>query len=198
MKDRRLAIFFLIIILAVSPLSAGRAQADGIRLVPWLVLKTRHTTIRYKSEQDLALFHGAVEFGPPAFNRSLELEDLTCRQIEAMVVWKVDNIFVRAQEILDMKKPTHDPVTVYLYPDKKALKKVYETIYQGQCRLRAWYRVKTNAVYLNVKDVHQGMLAHELAHAIIDHYLTVKPPSQTAEILARYVDSHLDRGFINN
>ena len=47
-----------------------------------------------------------------------------------------------------------------------------------------------------MQDVHAGMLAHELAHAIIDHYLTVRPPAQTAEILARYVDSHLDRGYL--
>jgi hypothetical protein len=30
-----------------------------------------------------------------------------------------------------------------------------------------------------------------LAHFIIDHYLLVRPPAATAEILARYVDSHL-------
>jgi hypothetical protein len=35
------------------------------------------------------------------------------------------------------------------------------------------------------------MLAHEMAHSIIDHYLRVRPPHATAEILARYVDGHL-------
>ena len=37
----------------------------------------------------------------------------------------------------------------------------------------------------------QGMLAHEMAHSIIDHYLTVRPPKRSAEILARFVDKHL-------
>jgi hypothetical protein len=39
--------------------------------------------------------------------------------------------------------------------------------------------------------MHEGILAHEMAHAIIDQFLTVRPPSATAEILARYVDGHL-------
>jgi len=37
------------------------------------------------------------------------------------------------------------------------------------------------------------MLAHEIAHAIIDNYLSVRPPRATAEILARYVGKHLNK-----
>jgi hypothetical protein len=42
------------------------------------------------------------------------------------------------------------------------------------------------------------MLAHEMAHCVIDHYLLIRPPMATAEILARYVDSHLKNGDYNN
>ncbi|MFC1867599.1 hypothetical protein ACFL0H_05635 [Thermodesulfobacteriota bacterium] len=48
-------------------------------------------------------------------------------------------------------------------------------------------------MYITIEDLHEGMLAHEIAHSIIDHYLTVRPPSESAEILARYVDSHLHK-----
>jgi len=37
------------------------------------------------------------------------------------------------------------------------------------------------------------MLAHEIAHAIVDNYLSVRPPRATAEILARYVGKHLNK-----
>jgi hypothetical protein len=40
-------------------------------------------------------------------------------------------------------------------------------------------------------DLHEGMLAHEMAHCIIDYFLLVRPPVASAEILARYVDEHL-------
>lgn len=42
-----------------------------------------------------------------------------------------------------------------------------------------------------VQDVHEGRLAHELGHAVIGHYLSVRPPCATAEITAKYVDKHL-------
>ncbi|MBU1196823.1 MAG: hypothetical protein KKE62_15255 [Proteobacteria bacterium] len=88
-------------------------------------------------------------------------------------------------------------MNIHLYSNSAALKKAYEKIYSAECHLRAWYRFNNNTIYLNVQDLHVGILAHELAHAIIDHFLTVRPPGQTAEILARYVDTHIERGFVN-
>ena len=82
-------------------------------------------------------------------------------------------------------------VKINIYHDKEELRDAYQQIYNKTCRLRAWYIFEFNTIYLNVDDVHEGMLAHEIAHSIIDHYLTVRPPSATAEILARYVDGHL-------
>ncbi len=103
---------------------------------------------------------------------------------------KVDVLFERVQEILDMRKKMKK-VTINIYDNKKQLHDAYSSIYRKSCRIRAWYRYTNNTVYINVDDLHEGMLAHELAHAIIDHYLLVRPPTATAEILARYVDRHL-------
>ena len=48
-----------------------------------------------------------------------------------------------------------------------------------------------NTIYVNVDDTQEEILAHEMAHAIIDHYLLVRPPAAAAEILARYVHTHI-------
>ena len=45
---------------------------------------------------------------------------------------------------------------------------------------------------IRVQDINEGILAHEMAHAIIDHFFDIRPPRATAEILARYVDKHLN------
>ncbi len=131
-----------------------------------------------------------AEPGYRSWNKSALISDLSISDIQAMVVLKVDGIFLKAQDILDMKK-AFKKVTINIYSNTRELKDAYTSIYKGKCNLRAWYRYSTNTVYLNVEDVHAGMLAHELAHGVIDHFLLVKPPSQTAEILARYVDTHL-------
>ena len=103
---------------------------------------------------------------------------------------KVDAVFERAQEILDMRK-LMDKVNINVYHDQKGLHAAYYEIFKKPCRLRAWYIYELNTIYLNVSDLHEGILAHEMAHSIIDHYLSVRPPAATAEILARYVDGHL-------
>lgn len=168
----------------VCPCSADSSQI-------WQSLETEHTIVTYQSDEDLVLFHKSVDYGPGEWNKNPLISDISISEIKKMLYWKVDAIFRRAQEILDMKKK-FKKVNVLIYPDEKSLGQAYTDVYKGQCNLRAWYRYRTNSVYLNVQDVHAGMLAHELAHGIIDHFLLVKPPSNTAEILARYVDAHLE------
>lgn len=107
------------------------------------------------------------------------------------VTRKVDAIFERVQEILEMHKRSPHKVIVNLYADKSQLQGAYYQIYKKKTSKRAWYIFEYNTVYLNVGDLHAGMLAHELAHAIIDNFLSTRPPRATAEILARYVDKHL-------
>ena len=82
-------------------------------------------------------------------------------------------------------------VNINIYSNKKGLHRAYFDITRRQCNIRSWYIYERNTIFVNVKDVNEGMLAHEMAHAIIDHYLIVRPPNATAEILARYVDDHL-------
>lgn len=168
----------------ISPVFAQDAR-------PWQELETEHTIIKYQSDKDLILFHKSVKYGPGKWNRNPLFSDISVSEIRTMLSEKVDAIFMRAQEILDMEKKLKK-IKIHIYPDSFSLKQVYTEIYKGPCKIRAWYRYRTNTVYINVQDVHAGMLAHELAHGIIDHFLLVKPPSQTAEILARYVDAHLE------
>ena len=44
-----------------------------------------------------------------------------------------------------------------------------------------------------MQDISDSVMAHEMAHAVIDNYFNVIPPEKTAELLATYVDSHLER-----
>ncbi len=86
-------------------------------------------------------------------------------------------------------------VVIRIYPNKNRFHEIQNKVASEKSRIRtrirAWYIYEQNTIYINNDDVHEGILAHEIAHAIIDHYLTVRPPRATAEILARYVDKHL-------
>jgi len=39
--------------------------------------------------------------------------------------------------------------------------------------------------------LNENILAHEMGHCIIDHYFVILPPRKIQEMLAVYVDIHL-------
>lgn len=168
---------------------AGRVAAAEVNQEGWRTLETRHTVIRYRSFEDLKRFSQRINFSPGI--RRVLFSFLHKKQDPAEEIKeKADAVFERVQEILDMRKRMKK-IVINLYHDGSQLQRAYLSLYYRPCRIRAWYRYRSNTIYLNVKDLNEGMLAHEMAHAVIDHYMLVRPPRATAEILARYVDEHL-------
>ena len=58
---------------------------------------------------------------------------------------------------------------------------------------KAFYVYKYNTIYTSESDIEDSVIIHEMAHAIIDHYFSVIPPETVGEVLAAYVDAHLER-----
>lgn len=178
----QLSLFFFPLCLAV--------HAEAFRDIPWQDIETKHTIIHYQSLEDLKKFNAKVDYGPEQWNPDQLFSSLQLDNLREIIKKKVDALYERVQEILDMHKKMQK-VTIKIYRDRPQLHDAYLRIYKNTCHFRAWYIYENNTVYLNMNDLHEGMLAHELAHSIIDHYLLIRPPARTAEILARYVDSHL-------
>lgn len=109
---------------------------------------------------------------------------------------KVDALYERVQEILNMRKRMKK-ISINIYRNKKQLHAAYRKIYRKSRKLRAWYAYEYYTIYISLDDLHEGMLAHEITHSIVDHYLSVRPPGATAEILALYVDSHLFEQYMH-
>ena len=170
--------------------SPPAVAAAGDNLEHWLAIETRHTLVLYRAPEDLARFDRKLKYGPSSRGLKSLFSQQSADNLKDRVTEKVDALFERVQEILEMRRKMKKP-TIFVYPNRQELHAAYRKLFNRPCNVRAWYQYSTNGVYLNARDLHEGMLAHELAHAIIDHYLLVRPPTATAEILARYVDSHL-------
>jgi len=168
----------------------SQAMASGQPLAKWSQLKTKYALIHYQNQQDLLRLRQKLHFGPGASTFFTIFSSDNDGDPIAEIKGRIDAIFERVQEILGMRKAM-DPVIINLYSNQRQLHQAYKEIYGTQCRIRAWYRHKDRTIYVNINDLHEGMLAHEMAHFIIDNYLEVRPPRATAEILARYVDLHL-------
>ncbi|MBL7072103.1 MAG: hypothetical protein ISS26_08075 [Candidatus Omnitrophica bacterium] len=90
---------------------------------------------------------------------------------------RVDRIIERVQTVLDMY-PEDFRVDIYL-----------TTGYKGG--YIAFYSFDKETITVYTDRVTDGVLAHEIAHAVMHRYFEVPPPRKIQEILCRYADSHL-------
>ncbi len=159
--------------------------------VKWQTANGQNAVILYQDTEDLVNFNSKIKY--PA--QSAKQPDILKAPARA-VTEKVDVLFERAQDLLGMHGFVNQ-IKIRLYKDRGQLEKAYYDIYKAKNNVRAWYTHKELTVYIQLEDLHEGMLAHELAHAVIDHFLMVPPPPETAEILARYVDRKLHADTID-
>jgi len=102
----------------------------------------------------------------------------------------VDALFQRVQQILGMPLPSLK-VKIQLLKDQKDVSWTYASIAAKLTKAPAFYWQKTNTIYLDPHEVSRGILAHEMGHAVIDHYFVIRPPPKIAEMLCQYVDKEI-------
>ncbi len=107
------------------------------------------------------------------------------------IAYRLDLIFEKAREILDMRPRRYD-LAVKIFESRKDMTDMYESIFNERKETRSFYVYKTGTIYTNERDISDSVIAHEIAHSIVDHYFVVLPPSKVKEMLAGYVDLHLD------
>ena len=173
---------------AKSP-SGQAVWKETSRMEPWQSIESQHTFIQYKTLKDIEKFDNSIDYTPRKWGVKNFFSFISAKDPVDSIKQKVDVLFDKVEQILGMYG-RRDKIIINLYP-KKSFYEVRNRINGKNCRFRAWYIFEQNTIYINVGDVHEGILAHEIAHAIIDNYLSVRPPKNTSEILARYVDENL-------
>lgn len=131
------------------------------------IFKTKYTSIHYKDDKDLSDFLWRLGGTRIDFARDKD-----------MASNRVDSIVERVETIIDMR-PKDLNIDIYLQRGDLKYNEV------------AFYQYKTNAVYLSVDKVSDGVFAHEISHAIVNRYFTTPIPSKMQEIITQYVDRYL-------
>ena len=156
----------------------------------WQTLESGHTVIYYHQLKELKKFDRKIDYSPFKSSFKSIFNTTGNGNLRNKIGRKIDRIFFRVQEILDMRKRL-PKVNIKIFSDQDSFARVLRQHGGNDRHARAWYAFESKTIHLNLQDLNEGILAHEIAHHIIDHYLTVRPPRATAEILARYVDEHL-------
>ncbi|MFC1830814.1 hypothetical protein ACFL0S_02185 [Thermodesulfobacteriota bacterium] len=178
-------IIFPILLMALSFLVEREVLADDSQYQ----IKTKYTYLVFNSVEDMVVFNRKINYPSGSFFKRF-FSNQSAAEAKNELVEKVDLLFEKVLLILGMDNQIKK-IRVRLLSNEEQLEEVFKKIFQKEKNVRAWYVYELNSVFLHVGDVNAGMLAHELGHAIIDHFFSVQPPRATAEILTGYVDDHL-------
>ncbi len=128
-------------------------------------LQTRYAVIHYQDEAEIQNFSWRISGKRLAGAGASELARS-----------RVDEIIERVKTVLDMHPPSFK-VSIFLR--------------QNPGGAIAFYSHESRSITAVPNRVTDGVLAHEIAHAIMNSYFSTAPPEKTQEILAQYVDQNL-------
>ena len=167
-----------------SCFSQEDTQEDG-----WLNFQSAYFTVYYKPEVNLKRVLGRLH------SRSLpsysNLPTYTLTGIEAKVAYRLDLIFMRVRDILGMH-PDKAEIKIKIYKNRRNITVELCYLNQADGVCKSFYIYRFNTIYASEQDMTDSVIAHEMAHAVVDNYFSTTPPEKMAEILATNVDLHLD------
>jgi hypothetical protein len=156
------------------------------------VHNSRFASIHYQEPGQLDRF--AQKIQPGALTVSLNQIFMAGKKPQEVKAGRyIDQLFQRVQSILEMPKPDMR-VQVRLFRDQEELSVAFDQITGKPTPAPAFYWKENNTIYVNLERVSVGILAHEMAHAVIAHYFIISPPEKISELLCQYVDREVSRG----
>ena len=177
----------LLVLMALWATAAGAARAEEFQdRINWKRIDSKYCTVWLRQEVEAKQVNKRIntwQARPPVNVAKSESEELK-------LAAKCDTIFQRAQEILDMFPPAVH-TTLRIVKNRNEIEGIHEGRYGYGTEAVAFYDLEDNTIFVAMKDLSEGVLAHEMAHCIIDHYFRVRPPRKIEELLAMHVDEHL-------
>jgi len=98
---------------------------------------------------------------------------------------------MRVEDILGMK-PFIPKLKIELYRTRKDIQEAYASQEGLGIDARSFYVHRQALIFSSEQDLIDSIIAHEMAHAVIDHFFKAPPPVQVAELLSAHVDEHLE------
>lgn len=149
--------------------------------------KSRYFSLRYENSALLREFNDQLQLGSK-LNRYMQKDSIIT--VEDEVYAKLNVLVEKAQSVLDMF-PSNLHISLVLLTDKDSVRAVYMQKYGKKADHIAYYSLSEDTIYASVDDVNMRVLAHELGHAIVDHYFKERPPYHIHELMAQFTEKHI-------
>jgi hypothetical protein len=159
----------------------------------WVTYKDSQIILSYPADINLKKLEGRLR--SRWFSVSVVERDLFTNpsySTEQRIIARLESILSRVKQILGMYPPVME-LKIKIFRNRSELNREYCAIFGAVENYKSFYVHGLRTIYTSMQDVSDSVISHEMAHAVIDNYFNVIPPEKTAEFLAVYVDSHLER-----
>lgn len=154
----------------------------------WEAIESNYFTVYYRPGTNLERIERRLSRRTSYFGHGEISDDAA---IGDKIGYKLDVLFRRVKEILDMF-PNIPKLKIKIFNTREELNEEYFKIFKTRENFKSFYIYKYNTIYTSEEDISDSVIAHEMGHAIVDHYFAIIPPGKVAEVLASYVDMHLE------
>lgn len=150
--------------------------------------KSRYVSLRYSSQELLRDFNEEIELGRKLGSYVRKTQIVT---IEDEVLAKLDAVVEKAETILEMF-PDKLHIRVVLLATSSDVAAVFREKYGKNANHIAFYSLSEDTIYISVDDSKLEVVAHEIGHAIVDHYFDVRAPYNVHELMAQFVEKRIN------
>ena len=169
-------VFFLLLFILSLPSSAHTRE-----------VKSRYATLHYRTKHLLNDFNDQLRLGRKLNFIARKRNIVT---IEDEVLAKIDTIIEKVEVVLDMF-PDNMHIHIVLLETSDDVNRIYKQKYGKKARNIAYYSLAEDTIYISVDDARLRVLAHEIGHAVVDHYFKVRPPYNIHELMAQFAEKHV-------
>lgn len=156
-------------------------------------VESEHFTVYYQNGVDPLDIAYKINIGNPLYLYKDESKVIVRgNEPKQLMVQNIDILFKEVCNILDMHLYSYHG-DIKIYQSKEELKKTFSEMFGGELKSESFYCYEENTIYISTQGINPGILGHEMAHAIINHYFVVMPPMKVQEVLAGYVEYSINK-----
>ncbi|MFC1658858.1 hypothetical protein ACFL1D_05700, partial [Candidatus Omnitrophota bacterium] len=167
-------LFCAIIILSANPCFA---QAESLNLVA----ESKYFSLYGDSSLDLNSLLEKLDFDY-SLHPDMALGGYGAGEERSTLSKTLDALYLEVSDILDIHIYSFH-AEIRLFADQDSVSAQFREFFKMDFNERSFYLPEKNAIYVSFGDLTPGMLAHEIAHAIICKYFVVPPPARVQEVL---------------
>ncbi len=164
------------------------------------IFQTDRVIIYWALPSELFLMEKRLNFCPASqyFQKNYAASGVSPDPALHRLAAKVEGIMGRVSHLLNIRPKPSPKLRIFLLKDGREVRDRH-LLFQparrgpllGYNSLEAFYQPETHSLFLSLADLHEGILAHEMAHFLLCTGPAVPPPAGVQERWAQYAETHL-------